>query len=183
MTSVMVNGHDIEIKMTKAACDRKSVLFANSIIDELRKLNVSRDDVEIDVSILGSKNLPAKVEFWVEGHYLRFSYSMAKRFIDNLYVIKELIRIEVNEVLTGNKEFSEFVQMFSADSGRKEIGKELRNAKTTLGIDENENDVMIINKAYKSLAKAHHPDMGGSIEDFQKVNKAHKLIKKEMGFQ
>jgi hypothetical protein len=182
MNSVIVNGHEIEIQMTKSAYDRKAVQYANSIITELKKLNIQRDDIEINTNILGNKIFPATLEFWFKGYYLRFSYSIARRFIDNLYVIKEFIKIEVNEVLTGKKEFSEFIQFFSTDSKRKDIGKELKNAKVKLGLNEYENDIIIINKAYKKLAKTHHPDIGGNLEEFKNINKAHKLIKKEMGF-
>ena len=38
-----------------------------------------------------------------------------------------------------------------------------------------------IKKQYRYLSKKRHPDLGGDIKEFQKVNKAHKLIKKEMG--
>lgn len=181
MTVVKVKGHEIKIISISSAYDRKAVLFANNIIEELKKLNITRDDIEIKTNVLGSKNFPATLEFWSEGHYLRFSCSVGKRFIDNLYVISQLIKLEVEEVLTGKKEFEEFLHTFRADSSRKEIGNELKEAKKTLELDEDEKNVDIIDKAYKKLARAHHPDLGGNLEEFQKINKAHKLIKKEMG--
>lgn len=176
-----VKGHEIELKITKSAYDRKAIMFANSIVEELNKLNIVRDDIEIKTNILGSKNIPATLEFWAQGHYLRFSYTLTKRFIDNLYIIKELVRIEVDEVLKGKKDLLEFFQTFAGESNRKEITKELINAKKILKLDENEHDLEVINKAYKKLAREHHPDLGGSMEEFQNINKAHKFIKKEMG--
>lgn len=181
MEEVSVKGHLIKVKVTKTGSDRKAVLFANNIVEELRKLNITRDDIEIKTNVLGSKNIPAVIEFWSQGHYCRFSYSITKRFIDNLYVIMKLIELEVNEVLLGKKELVQFLQSFSEDGKRKEIKKDLINAKKILGLDENEVDIEIIDKAYKKLARSHHPDLGGSLEEFQQVNKAHKLIKKEMG--
>ncbi|NCC70875.1 J domain-containing protein [bacterium] len=183
MNIVKVKGHEIEVKITKSAYDRKAVLYANNIIEELKKLNIPRDDIVIKTNILGNKNFPAEIEFWADRHYLRFSYSMTKRFIDNLYVIMELIKLEVNEVLSGKKDFIEFIQTFTVESDRKEIGNDLKKAKNTLGLEENETDVDKINQRYKKLAREHHPDLGGNLEEFQKINKAHKLIKKEMGFQ
>ncbi|MDA3854819.1 MAG: DnaJ domain-containing protein [Candidatus Woesearchaeota archaeon] len=183
MSIVKVKGHEIEVKVTKSGYDRKAVLYANSIVEELKKLNVTRDDVEIKTNILGNKNVPATLEFWSDGHYMRMSYTMTKRFIDNLYIIMELIKLEVNEVLNGKKHISEFYQTFSEDSSRKKIGKELDAAKKALGLNEDERDVDKINQVYKKLARSHHPDLGGDLEEFQKINKAHKLIKKEMGFQ
>jgi len=181
MKKLVVKGHEIPVKITKSACDRKAVLFANNIVDELKKLNIPRDDVKIETNILGGKNFPATLEFWAGGHYLRFSYSMTKRFIDNLYMIQELIKLEVAEVLDGKKEILDFYSTFSEDGNRKEISKDLNKAKVVLGLDESETDVDVINKAYKKLARTSHPDLGGSLDEFQKINKAHKLIKKQMG--
>ncbi len=183
MSTVKVKGHEIDVKITKSAYDRKAVLFVNNIVEELRKLNIVRDDIDIKTNVLGNKNVPATLEFWAQGHYMRISYSMTKRFIDNLYVIMELIKLEVEEVLSGRKQITEFFQTFSEDGNRKEITKDLIAAKKTLGLSEDEVDVEIINQSYKKLARAHHPDLGGSLEEFQTINKAHKLIKKEMGFQ
>jgi len=177
-----VKGHQIKVKVTKVGYDRKAVMFANGIIDELKKLNIPRDDIEIKTTgILGNKNIPAVLELWANGHYGRFSFSMTKRFIDNLFVIREIIRIEVNEVLTGKKTIDEFMHLFASDGDRKEIKKDLNQAKKTLGLDEDEHDIKKINDTYKKLARKHHPDLGGELEEFQKINKAHKLIKKEMG--
>ena len=182
MTTLTVKGHQIPVKVTKTGADRKAVQFANHIVEELKKLNIPRDDVRIKTNVLGSKNVPATIEFWSQGHYLRFSYSLTKRFIDNLYIIRELIRIEVAEVLAGKKEFAEFLHTFTETEDRKELSKNLKEAKITLGLSEDEDDVKTINDTYKKLARSHHPDLGGDLEEFQKINKAHKLIKKEMGF-
>ena len=181
MDVVVVKGHEIKVKVTKAGYDRKVVLFVNTIVEELKKLGIPRDDIEIKVNVLGNKNIPATLEFWACGHYLRFSYSMTKRFIDNLYVIMELIKLEVNEVLTGKIEFVEFLHRFSEDGNRKEIANELKEAKNILGLNSTEADIKVINRAYRDLARNHHPDVGGDLDEFKKINKAHKLIKKEMG--
>lgn len=181
MDKVNVKGHEIKVKVTKSAYDRKSILFANNIIAELKKLGIEREDVKIETNIAGNKNEPALIEFWSEGYYCRFSYSMTKRFIDNMYVIMKLIETEVSEVLTGAKEIYQFYQAFSSEVDRKEIKKELAEAKKVLGLNEEKNDVGVIDQVYKKLARKNHPDMGGSLEEFQKINWAHKLIKKEMG--
>jgi hypothetical protein len=181
MSKLSVKGHEIELKITKTGYDRKAVLFVNNIVDELKKLGITRDDIEIKTNILGNKNVPATLEFWADGHYLRFSYSMAKRFIDNLYIIQELIKLEVNEVLLGNMDINEFYHRFTSEETGKEMNNKLKDAKKVLGLDSSETNVDIINKAYKNLARNHHPDLGGDLEEFKRINKAHKLIKKEMG--
>lgn len=181
MDKFLVKGHQIPVKVTKSAYDRKAVLFANNIVDELKKIGITRDDINVETSVLGNKNVPAVLEFWAQGYYLRFSFSLAKRFIDNLYVISELIKLEVREVLEGRKEMGEFLESFSEDSGGKELADGLKQAKVDLGLDESESDLEVIDREYKKLARKHHPDAGGDLEEFKKVNKAHKLIKKQMG--
>jgi hypothetical protein len=146
--TVVVKGHTIPVKVTKSAYDRMAVLFANNIVEELKKLGIPRDDIEIETGILGNKRAPAEIEFWNQGRYHRFSYSMAKRFIDNLYIIKELIRLEVEEVNSGRKTMHEFQETFSERMDRKEVSKELAEAKKTLGLDEKETDLEKINLAY-----------------------------------
>ncbi len=182
MNTYTVKGHEIECKVTKTGFDRKSVVFVNNIVAELKKLGIKRDDIEVKLNVIGNKNYPATLEFWADGHYLRFSYSMTKRFIDNLYIISKLIEIEVNEVLEGKKELYDFYNLFIETENRKDISNEVKQAKLTLGLSEDETDSKIITNSYRKLAREYHPDAGGSIEDFQKVNKAHKLLKKEMGF-
>ncbi len=181
MVKLNVKGHEITLKQVKASYDRYAVMYANNIVEELKKLNISRDDIEIETNILGNKRVPAVIEFWADGHYLRFSYSLAKRFIDNLYIIKELIRMEVEEVISKRKDLIAFYHTFSENADAKDMSKDLAAAKVTLGLSENEIDIEIINKAYKKLARSHHPDLGGDMDEFQNINKAHKLIKKSMG--
>jgi hypothetical protein len=181
MESFLVKGYSIESKVTKSAYDRKAVLFANTIVEELRKLGIPRDDIEIKTNILGNKNVPALLEFWTQGRYLRFSFSLTKRFIDNLYIISQLVKLEVQDVLEEKKTIQEFLEDFSESSSSKKLALELREAKELLGLDEKESNVELINQEYKKLARKHHPDAGGDVEEFKKINKAHKLIKKEMG--
>ena len=39
-----------------------------------------------------------------------------------------------------------------------------------------------VKKAYRKLAKIHHPDMGGDSESFRQLNEAYKQIKKQRGW-
>ncbi|MFP4401812.1 MAG: DnaJ domain-containing protein [Candidatus Nanoarchaeia archaeon] len=183
MNSYSLKGHEISLKITKSGYNRKAVIFVNNIVNDLKKIGIQRDDVEIKIPSLANRNMPAVLEFWLDRHYCRYSYSMAKRFIDNLYLISKLIEIEVREVIDGKKDIQEFYSLFTESSKSvKSLESDLKDAKLLLELDENEQDVETINVAYKKLARKHHPDLGGSMEEFQQINKAHKLIKKEMGF-
>lgn len=183
MKTLAIKGHEIPLKITKSGTGRKAVQFTNCIVEDLKKLGIIRDNVEIDVQVLGSKRIPATIEFWYKGYYQRFSYSKAGRFIDNLYMIKELITLEVQEVLNGKKSFEDFLYQFQAETSSKEKSKELINARNLLELSKEESDEKVINDAYKVLARKHHPDLGGDLDKFKEINKAHKLLKKELGHQ
>lgn len=183
METFVVKGHEIPLKITKTGCNRKAVQLVNSIVADLKLIGVVRDDIEVEIPTLANRISPAVLEFWLNRQYCRFSYSKAKRFVDNLYLISKLINLEVREVVEKRKDIHEFYSMFNeSKSDMKALDKSLNEAKLLLGVEENEDDIDTINLAYKKLARKHHPDLGGSMEEFQKVNKAHKLIRKEMGY-
>ncbi len=67
---------------------------------------------------------------------------------------------------------------FSEDD---DLSEKLMDARKVLGVGTDEKDFELISKKYKDLARKHHPDMPeGDHEMFQKINTAHKLIKKEL---
>ncbi len=89
----------------------------------------------------------------------------------------KVIELEVKEVLEERKSEDDFIRTFSEEDDFKEARTKARE---TLGLNPSEEDIEIINKAYKFLAKKHHPDLGGDIEKFQEVNRAHKILKREL---
>ena len=183
METFTVKGHEIPLKITKTGCNRKAVQLVNSIVADLKLIGVVRDDVEVEIPTLANRISPAVLEFWLNRHYCRFSYSKAKRFVDNLYLISKLITNEVREVVENRKDIYEFYSMFNeTKSEMKALDKSLSDAKLLLGLEKREDNIDTINLAYKKLARKHHPDLGGDIEEFQNINKAHKLILKEMGY-
>lgn len=183
MQTYTIKGHEIPLKVTKTGCNRKAVQLVNSIVTSLKQIGVVRDDIEVSIPPLANRQSPAVLEFWLNRYYCRCSYSKALRFIDNLYLITQLIEIEVQEVISGKKDIHEFYSMFNeSKSDMKTLNKSLHEAKALLGLEENEKNIEVINLAYKKLARKHHPDLGGDVEEFQKINKAHKLILKEMGY-
>ena len=72
----------------------------------------------------------------------------------------------------------DFVREFSEDD---DVTAQRVEARETLCVKPDEMDIEVINKNYKLLAKKYHPDMPeGDHECFQRINAAHKLLKKEL---
>jgi len=127
---------------------------------------------------IAQKKAPASVEWWMMGRNLKYSYLLMPRFIENLYIIDKVLKIEVEKLPSKEINFDQFAREFSEDD---DLSEQLKEARKTLGVDENEKDFELISKKYKDLARQYHPDMPeGDHELFQKVNAAHKLIKKEL---
>ncbi|PIN93977.1 hypothetical protein COU61_00675 [Candidatus Pacearchaeota archaeon CG10_big_fil_rev_8_21_14_0_10_35_13] len=100
------------------------------------------------------------------------------KFVDNLYIVDNVLGIEVGRLISEEITLDEFTNEFSED---KELPKKLIDARKTLGVGVEETDFVLISKNYKELARKHHPDMpGGNHKQFQEINAAHKLIKKEL---
>lgn len=57
---------------------------------------------------------------------------------------------------------------------------ETREALQVLGLDDMPNDEKVLKQVYRQRSKETHPDLGGSIEESEAVNKAYKTIQKEM---
>jgi plasmid maintenance system killer protein len=62
-------------------------------------------------------------------------------------------------------------------SGQTETDKKRKLCWDVLGIQKTENEE-IIKKAFRELAKEHHPDKGGDEEYFKKINQAYEMCMK-----
>jgi len=175
---VKIKGNEIAAPNITNSFERRSVQIQNSIIATLKQLGIERDNVRMPMERIAQKKAPASVEWWMMGRNLKYSYSLMPRFIENLYIIDKVLKIEVEKLLSKEITFDQFAREFSEDD---DLSEQLKEARKTLGVDENEKDFELISKKYKDLARQHHPDMpDGDHELFQKVNAAHKLIKKEL---
>ena len=153
-------------------------MLKNNICDALKKLGLTPDDVKVTTDILGNKNLPAFAEWYFDGHHLQYRYGGCNRFIDNLQIISRVIEMEVNELVLGKKTVADFVYDFTEE---KDVKETRNNARELLGLDPKENNLEVINKKFKELSRELHPDMpNGDLDKFQALNKAHKLLKKEL---
>ncbi len=175
---IKIKGHEIEEPNIRDSFDRRAVKIKNNIIATLKLIGLDRDSVDISMEKNSRLKLPASAAWYFEGQNLKYSYSLMPKFIENLYIIDKILSLEIKKLLDGEITVNQFQREFSEDD---DLGDQLLEARKTLGVDSAETNFEKISKNYKSLAKKHHPDMSdGDHETFQKINAAHKLIKKEL---
>ena len=178
MNKLKIKGHEFNVVIAKDSFYRRAEQYKNKIIDILRKIGLTEDDVDVQVEPAAMKKAPASATWYFEGYHLHYSYQAADKFVDNLYVVLKVIELEVNSLLNEERTVKEFIGEFSED---KDIKKQREAARETLGVSSDTIDLEIIDKKYKDLAKQHHPDMlGGNIEKFKAINRAHKILKREL---
>ncbi len=179
METLTVKGIELKSFSVKDNFNRKAQQFKNHIIEALGKLGIPEEQTNIPLEQYALRNAPAFAEWFMDGHRQYFSYSLSKKYVENLYVVTQIISHRVEAVLAKEMTIHDFITEFTEDDDIIEQRKEAREA---LGLKEDEKDMKIINERYKELAKAHHPDTPtGNAEKFKHVNKAHKTLKRELG--
>lgn len=175
---IKIKGHEIEAPSIKNSFDRRAVQIQNKIILTLRPLGVERHSIRVHMEKMALKKAPASVSWYFDGRNLKYTYSLMPRFVENLYIIDKVLEIEVERLLSKEISADQFMHEFSEDD---DLSEQLIEARKTLGVDPHEMNFDIISKKYKELARKYHPDMSeGDHLIFQKINAAHKLIKKEL---
>ncbi|MBS3087343.1 J domain-containing protein [Candidatus Pacearchaeota archaeon] len=175
---VKVKGNEIEVPVFRDSFDRRAVQIENRIMATLKMLNIDRDNVHLKMERNARLKVKAKVSWYFEGRNLSYSYGLCSKFIENLYVVDKVLETEVDRLLDEEITLDEFHREFVSDDKGDE---KLIEARRTLGVAEDCEDFEEISRHYKVLAKKFHPDMeGGDHEMFQKINAAHKLIRKEL---
>ena len=178
MAKLKIKGHEFNAVIAKDSFHRRAVQYRNKIIDTLRKIGLTEDDVEIPVEAASMKKAPASATWYFEGYHLHYSYQASGKFVDNLYVVFKMIELEVNALLNEEMTINEFVSEFSED---KDVKKQREGARDLLGVSHDTTDLDLIDKKYKELAKEHHPDMpNGDISKFKAINRAHKMLRREL---
>ena len=173
-----IKGHEIQHVAVRDSPQRKAVQFQNKIITVLKKLDLTEDDIEIELERVAIKRAPAAVSWFFNGYYLHYSYQ-GFTFVENLCIVFKVIEKEVDLLLQGKKTMDEFIAEFTED---KDILKQRKEAREILGVDENCIDLDVIDKRFKELSKKLHPDMdGGDLEQFKTINRAHKILRRELG--
>ncbi len=177
-SKIKVKGHEFAALAVRDSFDRRALQYKNNIITALRKIGLSEDDVEIDLESVAAKNAPASASWYFGRHYLHYSYKAAPKYVENLYVVFKLIELEVDSLLSGQKTPEEFIQEFSEE---KDVEARRNEAREILGVNAGSIDLKDIDLKYKEFAKKYHPDMPeGNIEKFKQINRAHKILRREL---
>ncbi len=178
MVKIKIKGHEFEAITIKDSFSRRAQQYVNNIITSLKRIDLTADDVEIDIEPNGMKKSPATATWYYDEHRLHYSHNSMGKYVENMYVVFKVIDLAVTDLVEGRITSEEFVLEFSEG---KDVAKKRKEARITLGLEHNVDDITVIDKAYKELAKKHHPDAdGGDVEKFKEINNAHKIIKREL---
>lgn len=178
MVKIKAKGHEFDAFIVKDAFNRRATLFKNNIIQSLKNLGITQDQIDIKLEPSAIRKAPASVSWYFENKHLHYSNNSMNKYVENLYVVFKVIDLEINALLEGRITLEEFISEFTEDI---DVAKKRKEARVTLGLDPSVNDVKVIDKAYKDLAKKLHPDSdNGDTEKFKEVNNAHKILKREL---
>ncbi|MFW5852669.1 MAG: J domain-containing protein [Nanoarchaeota archaeon] len=178
MQLIKVKGHEFNSMAVRDSFTRRAQQFHNNIINTLRAIGIPEDDVIIKLEPFAIKRIPAKVVWYIDGHRLHYSYNGCNKYVENLFVVLKVIEFEVKQILANEKSVEQFIFDFSED---KEVDQKRIEARKLLGVDEDSLDFELMTKRYKVLAKEAHPDMPtGDTERFKALNRAHKILKREL---
>ena len=173
-----IKGHEFNAVIAKDSFDRRAVQYRNKILSTLKRIGITEDYVDVPLERVAIKKAAASVSWYMEGHNLHFSYQASGRFVDNLFVVSKVLELEVDLLVNKGKNINDFMSAFSEE---KDIEKTRKEAREILGVEHDTMDIEVINKHYKNFAKECHPDMPkGDIERFKAINRAHKILKREL---
>lgn len=176
MNIIKVRGHEFNSFNMKDSSSRKAIQLKNNIENNLKKIGINKESVNINIENFILKKVQASASWYYDGQYLYYSYNKGS-FIENLYIVSKVIELELESLEKGKISNDDFIRDFTED---KDIELKRKEARELLGIEENSNDWELIHEKYKKLAKEHHPDLGGDLEKFKEINNAHKMLKREL---
>lgn len=178
MVKINIKGIEFEAVAVKDSFNRRAMQFKNNIITSICRLGLTVDDIDIELEPNGIKKAPASVSFYFDKQHLHYSHSSRSKYVENLYVVFKVIDLKITALLEEKITVEEFINEFSEDI---DVAKKRKEAREVLGLDHDVNDLKVIDKAYKDLAKKHHPDTeNGDTEKFKEINHSHKILKREL---
>lgn len=175
---IKIKGCEFKHIAVRDSYNRRALQYKNKIISHLKNFGLTEDDVDIPLEKIAFKKVQASASWYMWDQHLFFSYNGSPKFVENLAMVAQVIEHFLH--LLGENELTqeEFLKMFKEDS---DIIKQRINAREVLGVEEDSTDFETMHKNYKELSKEHHPDMpNGNTEIFQKINAAHKILRKEL---
>ena len=175
---VIIKGHEIETVIFKNAHNRRAIQLKNNIFKLLTSIGINENDIDVPVENIAIKKAKASATWYYSGHRMYYSHNMQSKFVDNLHVLFKVIEMESSLVLSEKKTFDDFISEFRED---KDVDDKRKEAREFFGVSHDLNDLEIISKKYKDMAKELHPDMPtGDTEKFKQLNIAHKILKREL---
>ena len=175
---VTIKGHEIETVIIKNAHNRRAIQLKNNIFKLLTSIGINENDIDVPVENIAIKKAKASATWYYSGHRMYYSHCMQSKFVDNLHVLFKVIEMESSQVLSEKKTFDDFISEFREDS---DVDDKRKEAREFFGVAHDLNDLEIISKKYKDMAKELHPDMpSGDTEKFKQLNIAHKILKREL---
>lgn len=177
MTKIIIKGLEFEALTIRDSFNRRAQQYKNNIIEILRKVGATEDDVYLDLPANAIRKASASVTFYIEGRHLFLSHNTRDRYVENLYVVFKVIDLKVKALLERHISLADFMADFSEEH---DVLDQRKKARALLGVGEDVEDFKVIDAAYKNLARKHHPDANGDAELFKEINLAHKLLKREL---
>jgi hypothetical protein len=173
-----IRGVTVNTAKLQGSFMRRSVQLQNRIKSILQKGGAEADYTKISEQRNPLRAGTAHASWYMGEDYCFFSHSGQARYLENLHVVLQVVDHEVKLLLAGEHSRHDFVGIFKEDEKVLDLRKEARE---TLGVAEDCFSIDEIEKAYKKLAKAHHPDSpGGSVDKFKEANAAHKILMREL---
>jgi hypothetical protein len=178
MPRITVRGAEFNFNQIRDSYNRRAQLFQNNIIAKLKDINLTDDDIDINLVPNCRAKYQAVATWYFDGYKLYFSYNLYDKYAENLYVVSKVIEFYVDALVNQEISLDEFIRKFLE---KDDIEKQRKEARELIGVSENCLDIDEINKKYKILAKKFHPDMeGGDMTKFKAINNAHKMLKREL---
>ncbi len=177
MVKINVKGLEFEALVIRDSFNRRAQQYKNNIIEILKKVGLTEDDVFLDLPANAIRKAPASVSFYVQGRHLFLSHDTRDRYVENLYVVFKVIDLKIKALLEETITIADFLAEFGEEHN---VQDQRKQAREILGVAEDVKDFKVIDQAYKNLARKHHPDANGDAELFKEINSAHKLLKREL---
>jgi len=175
---VNIKGYEFKEVVIRDSYTRRALQLKNRIIQSFKKFGLTEDDVDIDLEKIAMRKAQASTTWWMWDDRLFFSYNGCAKYVENLAMVAQVIEHFLNLVAEERITPKEFLEQFAED---KDIVEQRKEAREVLGVVEDSIDFEEMHKNYKKLSKKYHPDMpDGNTEKFKEINRAHKILKREL---